>query len=373
MKIDMVDLHSQYLRLKTEMDAAIQSVLDSTAFINGPQVKEFASQLGEYLAVPHVIPCGNGTDAIQIALMGLGLKPGDEVIVPAFTYIAAIEVIALMGMTPVLVDVHEDTFNMNETLIEQAITKRTKAIVVVHLFGQCSDMEPIMQLAKKYNLYVVEDNAQSIGATYKSSNGTVKQAGTIGHVGTTSFFPSKPLACYGDGGAMITSDPELADRLHKIANHGQAKKYHHQLVGCNSRLDTLQAAILQVKLKYLEAFTEQRKEVAAKYDAAFKDCTFLTIPQRTTFSSHVYHQYTLRVKEGKRDELKAWLQEKDIPSMIYYPYPVQEQEAFKYLLRVPHQIRIASSLCRSVLSIPIHTEMTEDEINYIIETIVSYE
>lgn len=365
-RIHMVDLHSQYLRLKTEIDEAMQSVLKSTAFINGEQVKSFASGLGDYLSCPHVIPCGNGTDALQIALMGLGLKPGDEVIVPAFTYIAAVEVIALLGLIPVLVDVHEDTFNMDESLIEQAISERTKAIIVVHLFGQSCHMEPILQMADKYGLYVIEDNAQSIGATYKYTDGTVKKTGTMGHIGTTSFFPSKPLACYGDGGAMITSDPELANRLHMIANHGQSMKYKHQLVGCNSRLDTLQAAVLQVKLKYLDIFTRQRQEVAAAYDKGLADNEHYFIPVKASFSTHVYHQYTLRVKDGKRDDMKIWLQEKGIPSMIYYPYPVQEQEAFKGLVRIPQPIRVATTLCRSVLSIPIHTEMTEDEINYIV-------
>lgn len=372
-KIHMVDLYGQYLRLKPEMDEAMQSVIDSTSFINGPQVKEFASQLGEYLSIPHVIPCGNGTDALQIALMALDLKPGDEVIVPAFTYIAAVEVIALLGLTPVLVDVSAKTFNINESLIEQAITERTRAIIVVHLFGQSAAMMPILKLATKYRLYVIEDNAQSIGANHTMSDGTVKRTGTIGHIGTTSFFPSKPLACYGDGGAIMTPDPALAEKMQKIANHGQGQKYHHQLVGCNSRLDTLQAAILQVKLKYLDAFTVKRQEVARMYDEGLKGVDFLSLPVKAPYSTHVYHQYTLRVKEGKRDDLKKWLQENEIPSMIYYPFTVQEQQAFKMLARIPQPIPVATSLCRSVLSIPIHTEMTTEETNYIIETISRYE
>ncbi|MDF9830948.1 DegT/DnrJ/EryC1/StrS family aminotransferase [Parabacteroides sp. PF5-6] len=373
-KIQMVDLHSQYLRLKPEIDQAMQAVIDSTAFINGPQVKTFATQLSEYLSVPHLIPCGNGTDALQIALMALDLKPGDEVIVPAFTYIAAVEVIALLGLTPVLVDVYAETFNLNEALIEQAITERTRAIIVVHLFGQCVAMEPILKLAKKYRLYVVEDNAQSIGATCQTTGETVKNAGTIGHIGTTSFFPSKPLACYGDGGAMMTSDPVLAGKMQKMANHGQeqGRKYHHQLVGCNSRLDTLQAAILLVKLKYLDEFTAHRQAVAQRYDEGLRHLPFLSLPAKAPHSTHVYHQYTLRVAEGKRDELKRWLQENGIPSMVYYPFTVQEQQAFKMLARIPQPIPVATSLCRSVLSIPIHTEMTPDETDYIIETICRY-
>jgi len=372
-KIQMVDLHSQYLRLQPEIDEAIQSVINSTAFINGPQVKEFASQLSDYLSCPYVIPCGNGTDALQIALMALDLKPGDEVIVPAFTYIAAVEVIALLDLTPVLVDVNIETFNIEESLIEQAITERTRAIIVVHLFGQSAAMEPILKLAAKYRLYVIEDNAQSIGATCIMSGETVKKVGTIGHIGTTSFFPSKPLACYGDGGAMMTSDPVLAEKMRKIANHGQEQKYHHQLVGCNSRLDTLQAAILQVKLKYLDEFTARRCEVARKYDEGLRNVDFLLLPVKVSYSTHVYHQYTLRVKEDKRDGLKRWLQEHGIPSMVYYPFTVQEQQAFKMLARVPLSIPVATSLCRSVLSIPIHTEMTADETDYIIETICRYE
>lgn len=371
-EIQMVDLHGQYLRLKPEIDEAMQAVIDATAFINGPQVKAFASQLSEYLSVPHLIPCGNGTDALQMALMALDLKPGDEVIVPAFTYIAAVEVIALLGLTPVLVDVHAETFNIDESLIEQVITERTRAIIVVHLFGQCANMEPILKLAAKYRLYVIEDNAQSIGATLKNTDETVKKAGTIGHIGTTSFFPSKPLACYGDGGAMMTSDPALAEKMQKIANHGQARKYQHQLIGCNSRLDTLQAAILLIKLKHLDDFTARRLEVARRYDEGLNGIGFLDTPRRASFSTHVFHQYTLRVKDGKRDDLKKALAEKGIPSMVYYPYTVQEQQAFKMLARVPMPVSVATSLCHSVLSLPIHTEMDTEEIEYIIETIRNY-
>lgn len=370
----MVDLHSQYLRLKSEIDEAMQAVISSTAFINGPQVKEFASQLGDYLGCPHVIPCGNGTDALQITLMSLELQPGDEVIVPAFTYIAAVEVIALLGLTPVLVDVNPYTFNIDEHKIESAISPRTKAIIAVHLFGQCCHMEPIMQIADRHHLYVIEDNAQSIGADYTFSDGKAKKGGTIGNIGTTSFFPSKPLACYGDGGAMITSDPVLAERLYKIANHGQTKKYHHELIGCNSRLDTLQAAILQVKLRNIEAFTAARRQIAERYDEAFSSCEDrFVIPQKSHYSTHVYHQYTIQVKGEKRDHLQSWLKERGIPSMIYYPFPVQVQEAFRPLVRIPQSIEEAGHLCREVLSLPIHTEMTEEELTYIIETIRRYE
>ncbi|WP_203583372.1 MULTISPECIES: DegT/DnrJ/EryC1/StrS family aminotransferase [unclassified Parabacteroides] len=371
-KIQMVDLHSQYLRLKPEIDAAMQSVWDATAFINGPQVKEFASRLAAYLSIAHVLPCGNGTDALQIALMGLELEPGDEVIVPAFTYVAAVEVIALLGYTPVLVDVDPHTFNIDAHQLEEALSSRTRAIVVVHLFGQCADMNPVLEIASRHDLYVIEDNAQSVGATYTFPDGSIRQAGTMGHIGTTSFFPSKPLACYGDGGAMMTADEELADRLHKIANHGQGKKYHHERIGCNSRLDTLQAAILNVKLTYMDAFTKARRQVAARYDEAFQANEFIVTPHKAIYSTHVYHQYTLQVKEGKRDDLQAYLLEKGIPSMVYYPFPVHEQEAFRELVRTPLPLQEAVRLSRSVLSLPIHTEMTTAEQEYIIETINSY-
>lgn len=369
----MVDLHTQYLRLKEEMDTAMQSVIDRTAFINGPQVKSFTEKLAEYLSVPHVIPCGNGTDALQIALMGLELQPGDEVIVPAFTYVAAVEVIALLGLTPVLVDVDPETFNIEPDLIREAISPRTKAIIAVHLFGQCCDMEKIMEIASGFQLYVIEDNAQSIGASCIFSDGTVKNAGTIGHIGTTSFFPSKPLACYGDGGAMITSDPKLAERLRMIANHGQVRKYNHQLIGCNSRLDTLQAAILEVKLKYIDTFTNARRDVAERYNNALRSNSSFIIPSKVSYSTHVYHQYTLRVKNGQRDALQEYLRNKEIPSMIYYPLPIQEQEAFKKLVRIPLPLPRATELCQSVLSIPIHTEMSTEEQSYIIETLLHYE
>lgn len=370
-QIQMVDLQGQYRRLKTELDAAMQSVIDSCAFINGPQVRAFSEHLADYLRIPYVIPCGNGTDALQIALMALDMQPGDEVIVPAFTYVAAAEVVALLGMIPVWVDVDPRTFNLDPVRIEEAITSRTKAIVAVHLFGQSCDMAPILQLAEKHGLYVVEDNAQSLGADYIYPDGRRKKTGTMGHIGTTSFFPSKPLACYGDGGALFTSDPQLAERARMIANHGQQRKYHHRMIGCNSRLDTLQAALLDVKLKYLEAFNEARREAAARYDEAFASVDGLLVPERSPFSTHVYHQYTLQVGGGRRDALQACLKEKGIPSMVYYPLPLQEQEAFKQMAHAVGSLEVAARLSRSVLSLPIHTEMNEEEQAYIIQSVQS--
>lgn len=365
----MVDLGRQYERLKPEIDAAMQSVMASCAFINGPQVRSFARHLAEYLHVPSVIPCANGTDALQIALMALSLRPGDEVIVPAFTYVAAAEVVGLLGLVPILVDVDPRTFALDPSKIEEALTPRTAAIIVVHLFGQCADMEPILELAHRHNLYVVEDNAQSVGADYTFSDGKIRRAGVMGHIGTTSFFPSKPLACYGDGGAIFTSDSALADRLRMIANHGQECKYHHQRVGCNSRLDTLQAAVLEVKLNHLETFNAARIAVAHQYDAAFESQDGLRIPYRAPFSTHVYHQYTLQVEDGKRDALQAFLKERGIPSMIYYPLPLQAQEAFREIACIRGNLDQSVRLSRSVLSLPIHTEMAPQEINYIIDSV----
>lgn len=369
-QIQMVDLHGQYLRFKEEIDGAMQAVIGSCAFINGPQVKTFAGHLAGYLQVPYVIPCGNGTDALQIALMALGLRPGDEVILPAFTYIAAAEVVALLGLTPVLVDVDPRTFNIDPRSIEAAVSERTKVIVAVHLFGQSCDMEPIMALADACHLYVVEDNAQSIGADYTFSDGRVRKAGTIGHIGTTSFFPSKPLACYGDGGALMTSDEELAARIRMIANHGQECKYHHQRIGCNSRLDTLQAAILDVKLKHLEEFAEARRQVASRYDEALSSCGSWVLPAKAAYSSHVYHQYTIQVKDGRRNVLQQLLKEHGIPSMVYYPLPVHRQEAYRHISRLSGSLDISAGLCDAVLSLPIHTEMSPRQQQYIIEKLL---
>ena len=372
MEIRMVDLHRQYLRLKSEIDGAMQKVIDSSAFINGPEVKDFSAELADYMGVKHVVPCGNGTDALQIALMALDLRPGDEVIVPAFTYVAAAEVVALLGLIPVWVDVNPETFNINPNLIEGAISPRTKAIVAVHLFGQCCDMKPIMAVAEQYGLYVVEDNAQSMGSFYTFPDGTRKMAGTIGHIGTTSFFPSKPLACYGDGGAMMTSDDRLAERMRMIASHGQQIKYNHKILGCNSRLDTLQAAVLRTKLPHLDEFNEARISVAKRYNASLGGNPMWEIPSVSSYSTHVYHQYTLKVKEGMRDGLQDYLKSKGIPSMIYYPLPLQKQEAFYGFARKGSSLQIADKLTQQVLSLPIHTEMTDDEVDYIIETICSY-
>lgn len=376
----MVDLHGQYHRLKEEIDTAMQAVIESSAFINGPQVKTFGDHLAGYLEIPYVIPCGNGTDALQIALMALELQPGDEVIVPAFTYVAAAEVIALLGLTPVLVDVDPQTFNLDPQKIEGAISRNTKAIIAVHLFGQSCDMEPILQLAKRYHLYVIEDNAQSIGAEYTFAEGHVKKTGTMGVIGTTSFFPSKPLACYGDGGALMTSDEILAKRIRMIANHGQERKYHHKLIGCNSRLDTLQAAVLDVKLKHIDEFTEARRVVAGRYDEALASCDLLIIPKRSAFSTHVYHQYTIQLKPAagfsdmakQRELLQSYLKEKGIPSMVYYPLPLQAQDAYKWMARTPGCIDESARLSKCVLSLPIHTEMSKEEQEYIIDAIVNF-
>ncbi len=364
--IQMVDLKSQYLKIKDEVDAAMAEVLDSCAYINGPKVKSFQANMEQYLDVKHVIPCANGTDALQIALMALDLKPGDEVIVPAFTYVATAEVIALLQLQPVMVDVDPKTFNITAELIEPVITAKTKAIVPVNLFGQSCDMEPIMKLAQKYNLYVVEDNAQAIGADYTFADGHVQKTGTIGHIGCTSFYPSKNLGAYGDGGALYTNDDELAKKCLMIANHGQTKRYYHGIVGCNSRLDSLQAAILDIKLKHLDDYAAARQQAAAYYDTAFTGVEALEIPKRQENSSHVFHQYTLIVTDGRRDELKEYLQEKGIPTMVYYPVPLYEQEAYKNSMPdKTGKLPVTDYLCRSVISLPMHTELDEDTLAYI--------
>lgn len=372
MNIQMVDLQGQYKRLKKEIDAAMREVINDSAFINGPQVKMFCGHLAEYMSVRHVISCANGTDAIRLALRVLNAQPGDEVILPAFTYIAAAEMVASLGLTPILVDVDSKTFNINPELLEQAISRQTKAIIVVHLFGQLCDMESIMKIADKYKIGVIEDNAQSLGAEYMFSDGKTKKGGTIGSIGTTSFFPSKPLACYGDGGAVTTSNSELAERIRMLANHGQTEKYHHKLVGCNSRLDTLQAAILDVKLKYIHEFTQARQRVAQRYDQKLGVLNGILIPERASFSTHIYHQYTIQVKEGQRDALQTYLKEKGIPSMIYYPLPVQEQEAYKWVARPSGDLSVSARLCKEVLSLPIHTEMTEEEQDFIISNVLGF-
>lgn len=371
-KIQMVDLKGQYQKIKPEVDAAIQSVIDNTAFINGQPVKDFAENLAKYLGAKNVIPCGNGTDALQIAMMALKLKPGDEVIVPAFTYVATAEVIGLLGLTPVMVDVNLKTFTVERSNIEKAITANTKAIVPVHLFGQSSDMEPVLQLAKDYGLFVIEDNAQAIGAEYTFSDGHKAKTGTMGDIGCTSFFPSKNLGCYGDGGALCTNDDALAERIRMIANHGQKKKYYHSVIGCNSRLDTIQAAILNVKLPHLDEYGKARNEAAAYYTRNLKDVKGIDVPYEAEYSTHVYHQYTLKVQDGKRDALKKYLEDNNIPAMIYYPLPLQEQEAFQHITRTAESLEISKNLAESVLSLPMHTELDKETQDYIISKVSSF-
>jgi len=369
MQIEMVDLKGQYNKIKTEIDQAVISCISSTSFINGPAVKEFQLNLEHYLGVKHVILCANGTDSLQIAMMALDLKPGDEVICPAFTYVATAEVIGLLGLTPVMVDVDLNTFNLTATAIEKAITSKTKAIVPVHLYGQSCDMEPIMQLAERHNLYVIEDNAQAIGADYTFSDGRVAKTGTIGHIGSTSFFPSKNLGCYGDGGALMTNNDELAQKMRMIANHGQEKKYHHKVLGCNSRLDTIQATILNIKLRYLDEYSSARNAMATFYNEALSTIDGIIVPERQSKSTHVFHQYTLKVKNGKRNELQKYLSEKGIPSMIYYPLPLYKQEAFQRFVSADFKLDTTEQLCDEVLSIPIHTEMNIEHINFVCNTI----
>ncbi len=356
-KIQMVDLKTQYNRLKPEIDEAIKAVLDHAIFINGPEVKSFASDLSQYLGAKHVIPCANGTDALQIAMMALDLRPGDEVITADFTYVATAEVIGLLQLTPVLVDVYPGTFDIDVDAIEKAITPRTKAIVPVHLFGQCADMERIMTIAKKHNLHVIEDVAQAIGADYKFKDGRSGKAGTIGTIGCTSFFPSKNLGCYGDGGAIFTNDENLARRIRMIANHGQSVQYVHDEIGCNSRLDSIQAAVLGVKLKYLDAFAKARNRAADLYDKAFSGNKFLRIPERVSYSNHVFHQYTLVLNRIDREQLKIFLEAKGIPAMIYYPIPLHSQKAFSSDRYKPGDFPVTESLCASVISLPMHPEL----------------
>lgn len=376
MKIQMVDLKGQYMKIKPEVDAAIQDVIDNTAFINGPIVKEFAQNLSDYMGGCHVITCGNGTDALQIALMALDLKPGDEVIVPAFTYVASAEVIGLLGLTPVMVDVDYDKFNITVDNIRKGLSDKTRAIIPVHLFGQSCDMEPILKFAKEHNLYVIEDNAQAIGAEYTFSDGHKEKTGTMGTIGCTSFFPSKNLGCYGDGGAIFCKDDELAEKLRMIANHGQKVKYHHSVIGCNSRLDSIQAAILNVKLKHLDEYSKARYAAASYYTEKLKafdpEEKYFITPKELEKSTHVYHQYTLKIKNGKHDALKQYLADVGIPSMIYYPLPLQEQEAFKPITRAAEKLAISKDIAYSVLSLPIHTEMTHDIQDIIINKVIEF-
>lgn len=364
-EIRMVDLHTQYLHIKEEVNEAIQGVIDSTAFIKGKEVALFQKELSAYMDTKHTIACGNGTDALQVAMMALNLKPGDEVISTPFTFISTIEVIRLLGLKPVLVDVLEDTFNLNPALLEQVITEKTRAIVPVHLFGQCACMEAIMEVARKHDLYIIEDNAQAIGADYAFADGTTKKAGTIGDIGTTSFFPSKNLGCFGDGGAIFTDDDHLGEMLRALVNHGMKQRYYYDYVGINSRLDTVQAAILRVKLKHLENYHRSRQQAAAFYDRVLSDIEGIEIPARSTFSSHVFHQYTLQVPAASRDALKSWLAEKEIPAMIYYPVPLHLQHAYEDLGYRKGAMPVAEKLSSRVLSLPMHTELEEKQLAYI--------
>ena len=371
-KIEMVDLKTQYARLKNEIDCAIQEVIDSAAFVKGPAVKQFEDNLSDFLGVKHVISCGNGTDALQVALMALNLKPGDEVIAPTFTFIASAEIIALLGLTPVLVDVDPDTYNISTEAIKEAITPKTKAIIPVHLFGQNADMDAILDLAKKYDLYIVEDACQSIGSSFFGKDGSVCQSGTLGDIGCTSFFPSKNLGCYGDGGAMFTNNGELASKIRAIANHGMSVRYYHDLIGVNSRLDGIQAAILDVKLRQLEDFGSRRKAAADFYDTAFKSIEFIQTPLRSPLSSHVFHQYTIKIKNGMRDRLKDFLNRKGIPAMIYYPVPLHLQKAYVDPRYNEGAFPVSEQLCKEVLSLPMHTELSNDQLLYITDSVKEF-
>ena len=372
MKIEMVDLKNQYAKIQEQIDNAVLNVIKSTNFINGPEVLTFTKNLSHYLGNAYVIPCANGTDALQIAMMALDLEPGDEVILPSFTYVATAEVIGLLRLKPIMVDVEPNTFNIAQSNIEKAIGPKTKAIVPVHLFGQCADMEPILALAKERGLYVIEDTAQAIGAVYTFSNGTKKQAGTMGHIGCTSFFPSKNLGCYGDGGAIYTHDPVLAERIKMLANHGQVKKYVHKYIGVNSRLDTIQAAILEIKLKYLDQYIAARSDSADLYDNLLSGIDGLETPVRAKNSTHVFHQYTMVIGNGKRDALKQHLEAEGIPAMVYYPVPLNEQEAFRNIGSVVGPLDVTERLCDSVLSLPMHTELTEEQQVFIANNIKSF-
>jgi dTDP-4-amino-4,6-dideoxygalactose transaminase len=371
-KIQMVDLVSQYEKIKPAIDSAISEVIENAHFINGPEVTNFTEDLKDYLGVKHVIPCANGTDALQIAMMSLDLKPGDEVITPSFTYIATTEVIALLGLKPVFVEVNKDTFCVDAESIERAITPKTKAIVPVHLYGQAADMNAIMSIAKKHNLFVIEDNAQAIGSDYHLTDGTVVKTGTIGHIGCTSFFPSKNLGCYGDGGAIFTNNEVLAQKIKMIANHGQSKKYYHDVVGCNSRLDTIQAAVLRIKLRQLDNYIDARREVADYYDAFFGPMEGVKIPFRSHDSKHVFHQYTLTLEGHNRDGLNEFLTEKGIPSMIYYPIPAHRQKMFESFGSGSLNLPVTDWLTERVISLPIHTEMQTEQLELITKIVAEY-
>ncbi len=370
--IQMVDLKRQYTKIKPQVDAAIQEVLESAAFINGGAVQKFAEELQQYLDIKHVIPCANGTDALQIAMMALDLQPGDEVITPSFTFIATAEVIALLQLKPVFVDVDPQTYCLDVAAVEKAITPKTKAIVPVHLYGHVADMEPLMAVAAKHNLYVIEDNAQAIGGNYTFADGSVKKAGTIGHIGCTSFFPSKNLGCYGDGGALFTNDDALAAKIRMVANHGQSARYYHDVVGVNSRLDSVQAAVLRIKLPLLDEYISARRAVADAYDAAFADVPQITTPYRAPNSYHVFHQYTLQLNGADRNKLQEYLATQQVPAMIYYPVPAHRQKMFEHFGGAAFDLPVTDNLTTKVISLPIHTEMDKDQLDHIIHSVKSF-
>ena len=371
-KIQMVDLSSQYEKIQSEVDASVLDVIRSTQFINGPEVKSFQKELEEYLDVKHVIPCANGTDALQIAMMALDLQPGDEVITSNFTYVATAEVIALLKLTPVLVDVYPDTFDLDIKAMEKAITPKTKAIVPVHLFGQATNMEALMEIAKKNNLFVIEDTAQAIGCNYFYKDGSKQKVGTIGTIGCTSFFPSKNLGCYGDGGAIFTNNDELAIKLRQTANHGQSRRYIHDRVGVNSRLDSIQAAILRIKLRHLDNYSFERNKVADYYDNAFRKSEKLKTPKRVTYSNHVFHQYTLQLNNVNRDDIIAFLLEKGVPAMIYYPIPLHMQDAYKDPRYKEEDFPVTEKLCKTVISLPMQTELSEEQLRHITDSVLEF-
>lgn len=371
-KISMVDLNGQYLRIKPEVDQAIQRVIDSAVFIKGTEVKEFEAELAGYLGVKHVIACANGTDALQIGLMALGLKPGDEVITPGFTFISTVEVSSLLGLKPVLAEVEPGTFNIDINSLKSVITPKTRAIIPVHLFGQCANMEEIMHIANQHGIMVIEDVAQALSADYTFTSGKKTKAGTMGHMACTSFFPSKNLGCFGDGGAMMTNDSGLAGTLSAITHHGMRQRYYYDITGVNSRLDTLQAAILRIKLRYLDAYSASRNKAAAWYDKKLSGIKGLTIPERSAFSSHVFHQYTLKLNGINREALMKFLESKGIPSMIYYPLPSHLQQAFKYLGYKEGDFPVSEELCRTVLSLPMHTELDEEQLQHITGNIIDF-
>lgn len=368
----MVDTQTQYRKIKNEVDQAVIGVLESSAFINGKPVQSFAANLSAYIGVKHTIPCANGTDALQIAMMALGFQPGDEIITPSFTYIATTEVIALLRLTPVFVEVDPKTFCIDPIALEKAITPRTKAIVPVHLYGQAAPMEEIMAIAEKYKLYVIEDNAQALGADYTFSNGIKKKTGSIGHIGCTSFYPSKNLGAFGDGGAIFTNDDTLAEQLKMIANHGQSRRYYHDVVGCNSRLDTIQAAILDIKLKHLDEYAAARRTAADFYDQAFSGNKKITVPLRAPWSYHVFHQYTILLEGADRDALSGYLAEKQVPSMIYYPVPGHKQKMFEQFGTASQVMPVTDWLTSRVISLPIHTELDQEQLEYITKHVLEF-